>query len=49
MDKLEVQLGALITHKARQDIGVLDSIEGSSVGRIVRNVISGGLKLKIIA
>ena len=38
-NKLETQLATLITSKAAEDVGVLARLEGSSVGRILRNAI----------
>jgi hypothetical protein len=39
-NKLDTHLTTLTTSKAAEDIGVLASIEGSSVGRILRNMIT---------
>ncbi len=39
-NKLDTHLTTLTTSKAADDISVLASIEGSSVGRILRNMIT---------
>jgi hypothetical protein len=38
-NKLDTHLTTMTTSKAAEDIGVLASIEGSSVGRILRNMV----------
>ena len=38
-NKLDTHLTTLTTSKSAEDIGVLASIEGSSVGRILRNMV----------
>ena len=38
-NKLDTHLTTLTTSKAAADIGVLASLEGSSVGRILRNMV----------
>jgi hypothetical protein len=39
MDRREFQVATLMTNKSHEDIMVLAAIEGSSVGRILRNAI----------
>ena len=38
-DKLDTQIATILTNKNAEDVGVLASIEGSSVARILRNMV----------
>ena len=38
-NKLDTQIATILTDKDAEDVGVLASIEGSSVARILRNLV----------